>query len=256
MEFRPIVADEVETFLRLLCDVFELDIGRASSVFTSEPFFDLNRKWAAFEDGQMRAILTTTPLIFGWGRAIGISGVATHPRFRSRGIAARLLDAAIDQAVADDEGAAYLFAGDPRLYAKRGFKVVDEVIRGPIAVQKGFVSLPAMASEEVRSHYENWVAGSDDRLRRDLTRWKLWDWHMRPCEPFGGGYLCLEVGVVREAIVPMRAEAWPVAPGTEWIGLKGLTQEAGVPLERTISEAFVMARNTDRLPQMFITDQF
>jgi GNAT superfamily N-acetyltransferase len=256
VELRPIGQDEVETFLRLLCDVFELDFHRANSVFTSEPFFDLRRKWAAFESGQMRAILTTTPLMFGWGPAIGISGVATHPRHRGRGIALKLVQAAMDQAEVDREGAAYLFAADPRLYVKAGFRVIDEVIRGPIAPQRPFASQPALALNEVRKYYEAWAAEDLDRLRRDTPRWRLWEWHMRPCEPFGQGYLCLEVSQVREAIGTQGLRSWPIAPGTDWVGLRRLTKILGVPLERTIDEAFVMARGTDRIPQMFMTDQF
>ena len=68
-EIRPVRPDEAEAFLELLCDVFSLDLNRAYDVFFSEPLFDLDRKWALFEGREMVSILTTTPLIFGWGRA-------------------------------------------------------------------------------------------------------------------------------------------------------------------------------------------
>ena len=70
-EIRPIRLDETDTFLQILCDVFGLDFFRAQGLFKEEPLFDLSRKWALFEGDEMVSILTTTPLIFGWGREIG-----------------------------------------------------------------------------------------------------------------------------------------------------------------------------------------
>ena len=75
-EIRPIRLDETDAFLRILCTVFELDFFRAQGLFREEPLFDIDRKWALFERGEMVSILTTTPLIFGWGKANGIAGVA------------------------------------------------------------------------------------------------------------------------------------------------------------------------------------
>lgn len=256
MEVRPIDQSEVETFLRLLCEVFELDYHHAHSVFVADPFFDCERKWALFADGGMRSILTTTPLEFGWGRAIGISGVATQRRYQGSGFGRTLIEAVVSESERRGEGACYLFAPDPRLYERTGFAVVDEVVRGPIRAQTPFRSRPALTTEQVHTIYTIWSNQHPDRLRRNEVRWQHWGWHMRPCEPFAGGYLCLEVTCVREAVGIERQEAWPVVPGTDWVGLRGLAEVVGVPLESATRESFLMARGTDRRPQMFLTDQF
>ena len=92
IEIRPIRKSEAESFLTLLCNVFDLDIVRARHVFFKEPMFDLERKWALFEDGELRTILTTAPLEFGFGRAFGVAGVATEPKHQGRGLAQRIIE--------------------------------------------------------------------------------------------------------------------------------------------------------------------
>jgi GNAT superfamily N-acetyltransferase len=256
MEARPIREDEAETFLRLLCDVFELDYSRAHGVFMTEPFFDLERKWALFEDGRMRSILTLTPLRFGWGVAVGVSGVATHPRYRGQGLAGRLLEAALGAAYARGEQAAYLFADDPRLYLRHGFAPVDRKVRGPILVERGPAPGPSMEFERVRAIYDGWASEHPDRLRRTEAHWQLWKWHMRSCEQAGEGYVCHEAGLVREALGLGARPSWPVLPEAEWIGLAGLTEALSVPLLSSVEESHLLARGTLRVPQMFLTDQF
>lgn len=256
MEARPIRHEEAETFLRLLCDVFELDYAHAHGVFMTEPFFDLERKWALFDGGQMRSILTLTPLEFGWGMAVGISGVATHPRYRGLGLAGRLLDASLEAAAAHDERAAYLFADDPRLYMRHGFVEVDRKVRGLIEVDKATPPGPPMEFEHVRALYTGWAIAHPDRLRRREGHWQLWKWHMRSCESAGEGYICHEAGLVREALGLGVRPAWPVFQGAEWVGLAGLTQELAVPLQDRVAESYLLARGTLRSPQMFLTDQF
>ncbi|MER3466893.1 MAG: hypothetical protein C4340_07395, partial [Armatimonadota bacterium] len=61
---RTIREHETPAFLALLCDVFDLNPARAENVFRSEPFFDLDRKWALFEGERMVSCLTTVPLLF------------------------------------------------------------------------------------------------------------------------------------------------------------------------------------------------
>ena len=53
--------------------------------------FEVERKWAYFRAGRMESILTTVPLLFGWGRAIGIAGVATRHASRGQGFASELV---------------------------------------------------------------------------------------------------------------------------------------------------------------------
>jgi len=256
MEARPIRLDEAETFLRLLCDVFDLDYGRAHGVFMTEPFFDLERKWALFDGGQMRSVLTLTPLEFGWGTAVGISGVATHPRFRGLGLAGRLLNASLAAAATHGVEAAYLFGDDPRLYVRHGFVEVDRKVRGLIEVDKDTPPGPPMEFEHVQALYTAWASEHPDRLRRSERHWQLWKWHMRSCESAGEGYVCHEAGLVREAVGLGHLSAWPVVSEAQWMGLSTLTDALAVPLRSRVAESFLLAWGTQRVPQMFLTDQF
>jgi len=253
MEIRPIVDSEAVTFLQLVCDVFELDFARARTVFFNEPFFDLSRKWALFDEGQMAAVLTGVPLQFGWGRGVGIASVATRPSLRGRGYATELLRTALEAFRAGGEGAAYLFAQDPSMYVRMGFEPVDEMVRVPLPAQPPGSELPFLASEDIHAIYQAWSEDHPDRLRRDETRWKAWRWGMRACVPASGGYVCVEGSVVREAIVD-REITWPVGNLTDWVGLRGMCSQLG--LKPALTTAKLLAYGTDRRPQMFLTDQF
>jgi GNAT superfamily N-acetyltransferase len=257
--------DEAPAFLGLLCDVFDLDFARASAVFTDEPMFDLDRKWALFEDGAMASILTTAPLVFGWGRAIGISGVATIPARRGAGLASELMSHVLRVAESRKEGPALLFAQDRRLYERFGFTVVDEVVRGPI--RAGAPQADAGAPSEgawpqpvpprtVRRLYDRWSAARANRLRRDARRWRYWNWNLRSGDALGDGYLCLEGNVVREAVLWSPQEAWAVPEGAQWVGLRCVTEALQAPLDDPQPEMYAMARGFPEPPAMFLTDQF
>lgn len=251
---RPIVAEEASAFLRLLCGVFELDFGRAEPVFFNEPMFDLGRKWALFVDGEMTSILTTTPMTFGWGQAVGIAGVATQPSQRGRGYARRLLEHVLERAEADGEGGALLFAQDLTVYRHVGFEPMDEVVRGLISDTDPGAAASPLDMVAMQTMYDDWAAEDPSRLRRDAVRWKFWQWGLRSPERFGSGYLCLEGGLVRECIPG--PGPWPVPAGTQWLGLGGLTAELGVPLVKANVELTLMARQVPLAPRMFMTDQF
>lgn len=251
---RTLVSGEETEFLRLLCEVFELDYMRAAGVFTREPFFDLDRKWALFESGHMVAVLTTVPLTFGWGRAVGIAGVATHLGHRGRGHARTLLRHVLENGAGQGEAAAYLFARRTELYEEIGFRTLDEVVRAPFLGSGGPVEPLEVPFQEVQRRYEWWVEKSENRLRRDDKRWHFWNWNLRLAEEFGDGYLVNEAGIVRE-VIPGEG-FWPVGPTDEWLGLRSMSELIGAPLGAQKTEAFLMAHGTSAVPQMFLTDQF
>ena len=255
-EIRPIREQEAETFLGLLCDVFGLDFNRASHVFFHEPYFDLGRKWGLFEGRELLSILTTTPLEFGWGKAIGIAGVATRQDSRRLGLASQLLDRVLREAERNQESAAFLFANHPQVYQRAGFKVVDHVIRAPILTASGYKEEPYLAEEDVRRVYETWSNAHPNRLRRDARRWKLWQFNMRRGVPILGGYAVAEGGLVRECIVKDLASPWPAERGAEWFGLASMASGMGIPLGPAKQELLLMARTAPQAPQMFMTDQF
>jgi len=255
-EIRTIRPEETDTFLQLLCDVFNLDFGRARTLFREEPLFDLDRKWALFEAGEMVSILTTTPLIFGWGRAVGIAGVATKVSRQREGHARKLLTRVLSESAKRNEGPALLFAADTRMYEGVGFEGIDRVVRGPIVSIPLEITLEHLGIEELKSQYETWSLAHPDRLIRDSQRWKYWMWQFRESYRYKGGYFCLENTNVREIILPTVEKKMPVQAGTEWIGLSSMTDLFEIPLGAISVPMYLMGHNFPGIPQLFMTDQF
>jgi len=260
---RTIHQDEVDTFLRLLCDVFDLDFHHARVVFTKEPFFDLERKWAIFVGGRMVGCLTTVPAQFGLGRAIGIAGVAVREEYRNRGIGSELMREVIRESEARGEGLALLFAKDPRFYEKHGFRVLDDVISGRIIGMENGEGHRVLPTQTVQKIYDAWASGSPNRLRRDSRRWEFWSWSGRvPCE-MGEGYVCLEGTRVRELLPKFqpfgskrRSSLWYEEQNKEWYGLKTMAEKLEIPIAEYTVELKFMGRGFDEVPEMFLSDQF
>lgn len=253
---RPIHRDEAVLFLRLLCDVFQLDYDRAHGVFFGEPMFDLYRKWGLFEQSQLISILTTVPVRFGHGAGIGIAGVATRKERQGEGLARRLIDTVVQHAEHQSESSAWLFAKNQSLYKQCGFTEVDEVIHADFDGELDPETRELMDFEDVRRIYDAWSARDPDRLLRDDRRWNYWKWNMRPTTPFADGYICYEGFQVREAVSEHRNEPWRVPPHTRWVGLRSMAERLALPLSNVQHEIYLMGRNASFTPQMFMTDQF
>ncbi len=256
IEIRPIRQEEADEFLRLMCSAFGLDFLRARSVFFSEPYYDLARKWALFDAGQMVSVLTTTPLLFGWGPAVGIAGVATNSRCARQGYGGRLLHEVLDRCRADGEEAAVLFAANPTLYERAGFQTVDHVLRADLPSHESWEYQSPMSTNEVRNIYTHWAEQDLNRLRRDERRWALWNWNFRVCSSYSDGYLASEPGALREAIFTGQPEPLPLPSGAEWFGQSLVSNLLELPLENTRKELHLMTRNCSGVPVMFMTDQF
>lgn len=233
-----------------------LDISRARPVFYDPVLFEPNRKWAVFEDGRMCSILTTTGLTFGWGRCIGIAGVATHPEKQGRGFAQRLMETVLDVAAKDGEGRAMLFAHQQTLYKRLGFVLNDDVIRAKIQARGAPKECDQLAIDVIHEQYKKWSDLDENRLVRTPDRWRYWGLSCRACEPFLGGYACLELGMIREAVTWETDSKWPVHMSTEWYGLRSVARDCGVPIKRPSVELLFMTRGITGQPQMFMTDQF
>jgi GNAT superfamily N-acetyltransferase len=256
MIIRTITPEEGPEFLALMCKVFDLEVSRAQSVFYKEPLFDLSRKWALFDGGEIVSILTTVPLIFGWGRGFGIAGVATRDDCRGRGYASMLLEQVCKHGEATGESAAYLFANETSVYERNNFRVVDSVIRGPIE-RIGEPRVPAMLDgSAIEERYAAWASQDPNRLRRDDHRWRYWRWSLRVCTEFGDGYLCSEGSVIREVVLDSPLSPPWQTPEVEWLGLESVTNLLKVPLKERHFELHVMARNAPEGLAMFMTDQF
>ena len=255
-EIRSIRLDETDKFLKILCDVFDLDFYRAQGLFKEEPFFDLSRKWALFEGGEMISILTTTPLEFGWGKAVGIAGVATLPKRQREGHARKLLTRVLVESERTGEGPALLFAADTRVYEAAGFEGIDRVVRGPIVSLPLEVELDSISIDELQGKYEIWSVADENRLRRDAKRWEYWKWQFRESYTYKDGYLCLENGQLRELLLTVPEKKLPVPTATEWIGLASMTDQLEIPLGTLSVPMYLMGYNFPGIPQMFMTDQF
>ncbi|MCH8273899.1 MAG: GNAT family N-acetyltransferase [Armatimonadetes bacterium] len=253
-EIRTIDRGEAKTFLRLLCDVFDLDFRRARDIFFKEPFFELKRKWALYEDGRMVGCLTTVPLEFGDGQAAGIAGVAIHSGLRGRGLGGELLKEVLKEAAAAGEPRALLFAHETRLYEKQGFRQLDRVVSQPLPGGEGSVRREVLSEAEVRTTYDAWAAEDAGRLRRDERRWGFWSWNMKSPYRLPGGYVCAELGRVRELLPAY--QSLPFTDPVEWYGLETMGRSLGVPLGNPRSEMLLMGIGFDRAPQMFLSDQF
>jgi len=256
-EIRPIRLDEADAFLELLCGTFALDLERARGIFYTEPLFDLKRKWALFEGGEMVSILTTTPLQFGWGNAYGIAGVATKKERQGEGHATKLLNHVHTASKKAGEVGALLFAKEIRLYEKNDFEPIDRVIRAPLVSSENGEPGPGLENERIREIYDQWASAHPDRLRRDEQRWRYWLWHYRVCSPYQTGYLCAEPGILRESVYETRTSALPIHSGSDWFGTTFMTDQLDIPLAaQPRVELFLMGKDIPGIPQMFMTDQF
>ncbi|MFY9235056.1 MAG: GNAT family N-acetyltransferase [Fimbriimonadaceae bacterium] len=256
MEIRRIRPDESDQFLNLLCSVFGLDQSRAQGIFYNEPMYDLQRKWAMFCGNEMISILTTVPLEFGWGRAIGIAGVATNPSHQRKGYASRLLERVLVDAEQEGEPAALLFARAVELYEAIGFTKLDDVIRGQIGGCRDDGMGSVLEFDQVRPLYEQWALAHPARLRRDEQRWKYWRWTLRFCTRLDDGYACLEGNIMRECVTDRPCSAWPIGRGAEWFGTTHMAERLGLQLDKRAFDLHFMGYKIPTMPQMFMTDQF
>lgn len=255
-EIRTIQEEEASSFLQLLCEIFELDHGRAATVFYSEPFFDLKRKWGLFKDGHLVSILTTTPLHFGFGDAIGIAGVGTLPQHRKFGYGQQLLEHVLQESERNGEKSAILFAHQEVLYQRCGFETIDHVVKGAIKRPCQLPYKGAMPEVQVQEIYATWASQNPLRLLRDARRWRYWQYVYRECYSAPGGYVASETNLCREAIFDQPLEEWPLMPNADWYGLRTMTNSLNIPLKSESVELLVMARNFPDVPQIFMTDQF
>lgn len=254
MEFRTIRPDEADNFLRLMCSVFSLDFERARAVFHSEPFFDVKSKWAAVFRGEILACLTTVPLRFGIGGAIGIAGVGTREDARGRGLASDLLRTALAACHKECEGRALLFARDERIYARLGFEVLDDVVAAPMGDPEIKVDCPPASFEFVRSTYDRWAAEHPLRLRRDDRRWRYWSWSSKQPIKVGDGYYAMESPRIRELLPNYTGSI--TRDRQEFYGLRSMVESMGLSSPATTGDLVLMGKGFTEVPQMFMTDQF
>lgn len=255
-EIRRIEPGEAVRFLRLLCDVFELDFSRARPLYFNDPMYEVTQRWALFHDGELTAILSAAPLDFQAGRCLGIAGVATRPEYRGQGFAGELLEAMMLVNSRCSQTGYLLFAKDERLYRAHGFQTADVTWRAPFATEAYAPSPRGIKFVDMVAQYTKWSTEKPNRLLRNDRRWKLWKHHLRSTWVCGNGYLCNEGDTVREIITPSPPPQWPILPSFQWLGLKSMAESMQLPLGPGIREASLMLRNFGERPEFFLTDQF
>jgi hypothetical protein len=149
-----------------------------------------------------------------------------------------------------------LFAKDPRVYESIGFRILDEVIQGPMTYDPEAKPHRLLSLEESQAIYNAWAEKDPNRLRRDAQRWSYWTWNLRFCTAFSDGYVCQEGAIIREAIFSQPMIPWPMSEACEWSGLKSVAELLEVPLLRSTFSTHFMGYGIDAPPVMFQTDQF
>ncbi len=249
VEIAPLPKGAEDEALELTCRIFGLEFSYASAYWNAPPIRAQSRRWGLWHNGRLASVACLTPLEFGWGPAVGISGVGTAPEARRMGLAGMLLNAAAP----DPDLPAMLFAHQPGLYEGLGFRVVDHIVKGTLS--GGEAAEPA-PSEEVRAAYGAWADASPHRLRRTPERWEAWEWTERRCPAAGGGYVGVERLFVREAVLDDPLDQWPVPEDMVWTGSETLTARLQPPLKRSWRELLVMTRAFPAVPEFFMSDQF
>lgn len=248
---RRVHRHEEDAYLGLLCQAFGLNTGQSALAFYSDPLFSQRERWALFKGGEIIGTVSTLALTFGHGVVTGISNVAIHPELRGQGHAQRMLEAVLGAV-----GPACLFANRPELYRRLGFEVVDEVLRGRLPTEDLGGALARTDGSVARRVYERWAGEDACRLIRDDSRWEYWTWAKGVPYVLGNGYLKLDSGATREMVV--EPDCWPLDMNgrVEWIGLRSMTRDQGIPLQASELELLFMTVGIDWVPQMFLTDQF
>lgn len=252
-EIRTIAEHECNDYLAVLCAAFDLDRQRAQTAFFGEPYFSLNRKWAAFLDRRLVSILTVVPIEFGDGKGIGIAGVATSEDARGKGVASELLQHVCDHYSQQGMPKALLFARSDGLYKRVGFTELDKVFSQPLPLGRA-LKPRQLSSDKVRALYDRWAAADLRRLRRDNDRWKYWSWTFKTPVELGEGYFCYESNRIRELLPAF--ERLPISDHAEFYGTGEMAKVLGIDLSEATSDLLLMGRGFDYVPQMFMTDQF
>ncbi len=113
-----------------------------------------------------------------------------------------------------------------------------------------------LSFDEIRTIYDRWSEGDENRLRRDDRRWKFWKWNLRVCTPIGDGYVCHEGQQIRELVIENRDSNLALPANSEWIGLRSMAMRLGLVMENPQLEMYLLGRGISHAPQMFLTDQF
>ncbi|MTB89241.1 GNAT family N-acetyltransferase [Aeromicrobium senzhongii] len=173
MEIRRLTEDDRDALVAVRLPAFGTTTLGGDRV--EHPAFE---RWGLFLDEQLVATATRKPYA-SWfrGREVptcGVGGVAIAPEFRGRGLLRPLMERLHDDARAQGDVIATLFASAPGIYASLGYRTVGamDTIEVPATALRGFTRQRelrrATADDlpEVKRIYADWASRHDGPLTR------------------------------------------------------------------------------------------
>lgn len=184
IEIRTAKPEELDEVLKLMCESFDISYNAAYSIFYEDPYLNADDKALLFCDGKLASCLSLSTHICRIGRAdipiAAISGVASHPLYRKRGYAAKLLKYAETLIAERGFGLASLLADDFNFYRHRGWECIGELFRMklPLASLPAYSLSPYLRSAELddaRILADAWDAVYSNQslaLKRNEVKWR------------------------------------------------------------------------------------
>ena len=135
-------------------------------------------RWGLFVDGQLAATAARKPYASWFGGrevpTLGVGGVAIAPEFRGRGLLRPLMERLHDDARAQGDVIATLFASAPGIYASLGYRTVGAMDTIEVATatlhrfarRHGLRRATQVDLPEVKRIYAEWASRHDGPLTR------------------------------------------------------------------------------------------
>jgi len=184
IETRAVRTEELDAMLEIMCAAFELTPGPARELFFRDPFFNVENKRVLVADGRVVSCLTVADAFVWIGPALvpvaGLAGVATHPDFRRRGFARRLLCDTVAHLRGRGTPLSALIPCSPSFYRRAGWERAAGHARTliPYPRRADFAEVrqvrPAIDSDRnaIGRLYDRWARGRTGCCKRDERRWR------------------------------------------------------------------------------------
>lgn len=186
--------DDEEAFLHIVCQSFNIDLATARPFFYEDPYYPHNQRWALWIEEERRwrmvSVLTAIPIQMWIGdravAGVGIAGVATHPLYRRRGYAGRLLQSVVRELYAQAIPMAVLQAFDHSFYRRFGWETVGTLTRLRIEPSRltpfsvtGVRRADLGDYEAIMALHQKRMPIKTGMLVRDDLRWNYLLWNFR-----------------------------------------------------------------------------
>lgn len=184
MEASAVRQEELDSLLRLMCGVFDMDFDAAHPIFYSDPYFEIENKRVLRVDSEIVSCLTLVERECWLGQSVlkiaGIAGVATRPELQRRGYAGRLLADTLSVYKNRGYPLSALFPYSPDYYRKFGWEIAGEIPRScvsplslPRSSETRFIRLADEGDlPELARLYDDTASGQAFHCLRDEKRWR------------------------------------------------------------------------------------